>query len=423
MGVSNILIISYHSSLNRGDQALLETNIRQLRLAFGDVTIRVTTQCPDEIYFKEAKDFEPLPSAWRLIGLSERRAFGEMLRYLQAEWFALIYRMGLRRMIPADWLSLFDAYQQADLIASVSSTHFYSTGKFGWPFPVKIFMANLAHTFKKPLIIMPQSIGPLRWGWEKAMLRSTFGRARLVLLRDQVSMRLAQSIRLPAEKVRFSPDPAFAYPPGDPQVALDLLKCYGFDPQQPAVGITLIPRHGRHVDVNMMAQYFRGVAGCLKRFHAETGAQVMLFNQVTGPTRFDDDHQAASRLLEQLQGCAWMHYLDEAPTADVLKACYGHLDLFLTTRMHSGIFSLDMRVPAIFINYGTKTRGMMEFLDLQQWVIDINQVNEDALFSLLMQAWRGREAYRQVLDEKMPEVTRQVLEAAQLIRDYVDKPA
>lgn len=422
MNRTTVLLINFHSSVNNGDLATLEMNISQMRQVFESPRIRVAAQWPEENYFQNPVDFEPIASAWKLIGFSEKnQAVRQILRYLQAEYFAKSFISGSRRNIPAQWLKLFNIYNESDIVAAVTGNQMYTTGKFGWPFPIKIFMVNLAHYLRKPLIIMPQSIGPLRWDWEKKLLSKAYGKAKLVFLRDNVSLRLAKEIKLPQEKIHFAPDPAFDYPPMDSSKAKEILIRYGFDFNTPAMGMTVIPRYGRSVSQEIMTQYYLELARFLKKFHEETGIKVYLFNQVSGPTVYDDDNIGAQKLLELLKSETWLTYINERFSPGILKACYGLMDIFLATRMHSGIFSLGMGVPVMFIGYHTKAKGMMQSLGLEKWEIDLENVTFERLYQMGLQAWEERMDYRQLLAQKIPQVQADVRQIPRIIREAIGK--
>lgn len=419
MNVKSVLLVSYHSSLNNGDRALLEVNINQLRAAFDNPQITMAVAWPDEPYFHQTKKFKVIRSAWQLLNITMGSpVWLQIINFLLANIYALLFRLGMRAGIPSDWRTLFEAYQKADVIASVSSTHFYSTGRYGWPFPVKIFMVQLAHFFGKPFYVMPQSIGPLRWGWEKFMLHSAYKKARLILLRDHASMRLAENIHLPKDKVRFAPDPALAFC-GDSQAdALGLLGRYGFDPARPSIGMSLIPWQGRWVNQDIMHNYFSELAKFLKRFYQETGVQVYVYNQVTGPTPLDDDRLAAKELIEQIgAGASWLTHIDEVLSPEMLKACYGCMDLFIASRLHSGIFAIGSHVPTVFIGYMSKTRGMMEWMGLEKWVVDLNDVTEAVLWEKCSLAWQERASLRSFLAARIPSIVSDVNATGNLIRE------
>jgi polysaccharide pyruvyl transferase WcaK-like protein len=188
MKVNSVLIISYHSSLNNGDRALLEMNISHLKSAFGNPKISIAVNWPEEPYFQTAMDFTVVPSPWYAIGIRSENSFRRQLwNTFLGLYYARKYKRGHLKGIPEVWLEVFKAYESADIVASVSSTLMYSTGRYGWPFPVKTWSVELAHYFGKPFIVMPQSIGPLRWNWEKQLLCNAYQKAFLILLRDEES--------------------------------------------------------------------------------------------------------------------------------------------------------------------------------------------------------------------------------------------
>ena len=171
-----------------------------------------------------------------------------------------------------------------------------------------------------------------------------------------------------------------------------------------------------------MAQYFRSLGRFYKKMADELGAQVYLFNQVTGPTKFDDDRIAAKYLLDEIGGGAsWFTYVDEILSPAQLKACYGLMDLFIATRMHSGIFAMAQTVPVIFIGYISKTRGLMEWLGLEDWVVDLDQIDEHKLWEKAIKAWDERTHRKSRLAQLMPKALQEIGEVSEGLKsDYAD---
>ena len=423
MKVNSALITSYHSSLNCGDRALLEMNIRHLKEAFDNPKISVAVNWPEETYFQHPADFSVVRSAWHAIGIRRERSFWQQLfKTILGMQYARLYRLGLKRGIPQEWLEVFNSYEAADIIASVSSTLFYSTGRYGWPFPVKTWSVGLAHFFHKPFMVMPQSIGPLRWNWEKKLLQNSYKEAFLILLRDAESLRLAKSIGLPDGKVRFSPDPTFVYEPALPAAAMSVLSKYGYSSKDTSIGLTLIPWQGRWVDQGVMDHYYQALSGFLNEFCSQNNRKVFIFNQVTGPTTLDDDRVAASLLMEKIKGPTdrIVHVNEVLPPA-MLKACYGQMSLVVATRMHSGIFSLGMGVPVLYIGYLQKTRGLMEWLGLQTWVLELDQVNQSNLMDYADRALLENEERRSLIAQKLPKIKEEIAGTPNLIRQSYER--
>jgi colanic acid/amylovoran biosynthesis protein len=420
-----ILIINVHSSQNIGDLALLEAAFSICRAAFEEPRLLALVNWPDEPYFAQADGFQTLPSPLCLAGGSTetskwKEAWGILLGSL-AGWCSA-HGLGwlTQRIVGPAWESLFQAYRAADLVFSVPGNIFHSTGKLGWPFLTAALQVGLAHWFKKPVYVLPQSIGPLKRGWERSMLRSLYGRARRVYLRDQISLRLAQEIGLPEEVVSFAPDPAFALPGGSQPEALGLLSHYGFQDDGRNIGVTIISPMGRFLDPQKLEAYYSTLADVLEQMALELQVRIFLFNQVTGPTALEDDRLAVEKVLKMIPGgSSRIHWVNETLSPAMLKACYGQMQLFIASRLHSGIFALSMGVPTVFIGFLTKTRGVMEALGLENWVMDFSQVNSDLVLERVRSAWMEKESYAARLKEILPPIQQSISEIGKWIsQDY-----
>jgi colanic acid/amylovoran biosynthesis protein len=95
------------------------------------------------------------------------------------------------------------------------------------------------------------------------------------------------------------------------------------------------------------------------------------------------------------------------------------MDVFLGTRMHSNIFSLSQNVPLVAIQYNHKTAGIARMAGIEQWVVDINRINDQVLVNKMDRLWVEREQVRGQLSLVIPELQLKALEpAALLASDY-----
>lgn len=415
-----ILITNIHSSQNAGDLALLEGTLMQLQAAFGQPDFILSTNWPQEAYFRQLP-WPVVPSPWVCAGVRPGRPVWRQI--LAAVWgvLAALLEAGLGlRLACGPWRQLLDAYHQADLVVGVGGNQFYSTGRYGWPLPVSALSVALAHLFKKPFYCMPQSLGPLKRAWERRLLGWLYGRARRVQLRDALSLRLAAQIGLPPEIVRYTPDSAFDYPAAPAEEARAILGSFGYQPEIPALGVTILAEMGRSLAPGQIEQYYETMAAVLSRLITEHQLPVFIFIQVTGPTPLENDRLGALKVLARMGSAAAQVHLVDAPlTPAQLKACYGCMQLFLATRLHSGIFALGAGVPSLFVGYLSKTRGMLEQLGLADWCLDIAGLSAAELYPQVLRAWQQRRQNAARLAELLPAVVQASRAAGQQIaQDY-----
>jgi len=416
-----VLIINFHSTRNAGDLALLLSNRQLLQEAFGNPRIIVSANWPDEEAYAEY-GFEVVPSPWALAGVRPENPLPKQIVALIGTYIALWqhrrYQAPLESTANQPWKRLHSAYATADVVVGVSGNQFYSSGKYGWPFPATYASVSLAHAFQKPLYILPQSIGPLRRQWERRMLAKGYGRARRIYLRDSISLRLAGELGLPMENVSYAPDPAFDLAPADPMEATNLLQTWGADMTKPKLGVTVIAPMGRSFVTAEVKNYYAVLEQTLTRFLQCYTAQVVLFNQVSGPTANENDGEAAAALCSRLkaQGLEAVH-INQVVRPAQLKASYGLMQAFLASRLHSGVFALGMNVPTVFIGYLSKTRGMLQALELENNVIDLKDLKEQDLWEKLSYTWEHATQERRALEVKMPAIKVSSHAPAQGIRE------
>ncbi|HWR66795.1 MAG TPA: polysaccharide pyruvyl transferase family protein, partial [Bellilinea sp.] len=376
---TRILIVSIHSSKNAGDLALLECTIHQLQAGFDHPKITLSCNWPKEEYFINS-GYEVVQAPWDLSGLNDKTLPGQLFSFL----YDVVRSIAARVKTPPShrqltgWEGLFEAYRRADLVVGVAGNQFYSTGRFGWPFPVSLMPVYLANKFRKPFYTMPQSIGPLRRGWERSLLKKAYQHARVIHVRDEVSRVLAKDIGIPNDITCYEPDPAFNFPPVERDQAIQFLKEYGYQPDNLALGVSVLGSMGRTLPDGSISNYYQVLAAGLRRFLEHTSANVYLFSQVTGPTKIEDDRLGAATVANLLHD-----YRERVVNVDgviapaMLKACYGLMDFFIPSRLHSGIFALGMNVPCLFVGYLSKTRGVLRSIGLEDWVIDLKDFTEE----------------------------------------------
>ncbi|MHB0875607.1 MAG: polysaccharide pyruvyl transferase family protein [Anaerolineae bacterium] len=391
-GRRRILLINLHSARNVGDAVLLEAAVQQLRQAFPGC--HLTLVMNDPTYRSGDPDVAVVPSL-----IAAARPYGEgsgdrwrplplAVSVAVAAADALCVR-ALGRHWP--WpgkgrAALQRAYADADLVVSCPGNLLFTMGRIGLPFLFSAFAMAQALALRKPLYIMPQTVGPLTRGRERWLVRQLLSRARLVFVREPTSQRLLLDVGVPAAKVRLVPDLAFAYQsPPDP-VGSDVIARYGLDAPAdgPLLGVTVINRIHRHVPSEDWDRYERTMAVAVSSFLARHGGRAVFFPQVTGPSRKEDDRIGAQRVVAAMPGGSErVVIVDEILPAAALRLAYSTMDLFLATRMHSAIFAMAAGVPTLAIEYLGKTTGMMQMAGLEEWVLRLDSLDADALLARL----------------------------------------
>ncbi len=420
--MTKILVINVHSYHNAGDAALAEMVLRILRDRFPKAPIITAMDDPDSYSGPEptVKSF----MAWFKHDTQKRTGW---------RWVA-IFCIGLESLLAVAAYRLFGrpilfpvlkghqetirAYLDADLVVSCAGNFLYSSGVLGLAFVFSIYTMAYACIAGKPLYTMPQSIGPLNRWWEKVLVRWLVARMRLVFIREPVSWATLQTIRALGSHCHLVPDVAFAFPAVPNHVGASLLSEAGLQMSTyPLLGVTVIDWQGQMRAFKKQELYEEAIAEAIRYFIAHYQGKAVIFSQVCGPTFKDDDRIPARRVLDRVKdlGGDQVLLLDRDLPPGLLKSTYGLMDIFIGTRLHSNIFALGEGVPVVAIAYQYKTRGVMEMLGLERWVMDIDTVDIGTLIPFLESAFAERQKTRQQISEIMPGVIESIGRVGQMI--------
>lgn len=423
-----ILLVNFHSAHNAGDAALLECAIHQLQNSFSNPTFIVSSNYPDETFLQTLK-VNVVPSFSAIVN-RQRNALGQVISF--AIGFILSLFISKLPMLPdsdhreslSTWRRLWKAYHEADLVVGCPGNQFFSMGRFGFPFLLSAMSVLLAHAFRKPFYVMPQSIGPLKRFWERWLIKNLYGKARIIYVRDNITLDLVRKLGLPSQKIRCAPDLAFDYSFAELETDKLPNAFLSHDPQYGAIGVTIIRKMTRTLRSEDIEHYYYSMAVALKRMIQQHNVHVYFFPQVTGPTPWEDDRIAAQSVIHQMEEVQQKISLIEEPlTPRMLKLLYGYMDIFIAGRLHSGIFALSRGVPTLFIGYLTKTRGVTDSIGLSDWVLDFTNLSEHNLYSKIEELWLKRASVKEHLLKNLPTIVNHVrIVGQEIANDYKNLP-
>lgn len=414
---TNILLIGVHTWRNLGDRALSEAALKQLHANFPGCRISVAI---NDLESYAGQD-NALPSIfWWVTHSPKHQALRFIWLVFSSILASLIHRLtGLKitHLVPSPLQRTMEAYFKADLVVCAPGGYFFSYGS-GSAFIVTVFSMALALFNRKPLYFLPQSFGPLHRAREKIFARFIFNRARLVMAREPISMETLLHLGVSPERCKLLPDIAFTFQAEPVEVAQEWLLKHDIDPRvdRPLLGMTVMDWRIQDPSFSGQDNYEVALEAIIRHFASHYGGLTILFPQTSGPSTIEDDRLVTQRLAKRLSELGnSLSVIDEPLTPGLLQTVLGQLDLFIGTRMHSNIFALNSGVPVIAIGYMHKTRGIARSLGIENWVLDIDQVNNQALIGLFDDLWNQRFQVRAYLKNTILITCEQASQAGKLV--------
>jgi len=251
----------------------------------------------------------------------------------------------------------------------------------------------------RPLVLLPQTLGPFKAGWARWIGRFILRRAKRVYSRDEASLELARDLLGPrSEHLHFSHDMGFALQAVPPSRIPE----WALRKNRPLVGLNVsgLLSMGGYTGGNMFGlsgDYPELMRKIVRWFTSVEGADVVLVTHVTGD--WEGDGKACAALYEELkQECGGqLHLADPAYDHREIKYLIGKCDFFLGARMHACIAALSQGIPAVGLAYSRKFAGVFESVNVPDLVVDLRSEGTEQTLVKIQQAYAERDRYREIL--------------------------
>jgi colanic acid/amylovoran biosynthesis protein len=415
----NILVTHVYSEDNKGDAALLSVLLSDLRSKLTKPNITILTL--DALNEKNRIfDSTTVKNSFMFYAMNKLKSrplilLNSMYMMGVTVLWALIYGItGMDFPLHKGLRSVVDEYKEADLIIPVGGGYLRSQ-KSGVGSLLNV--ALLLHPFVftrilgKPTILYAQSIGPFANRFEEKLVATVLSHCvSAAIIRENTSMSLLERIGVQCPLYR-SIDSGFAFKSvGSSFNVRDRL-------QIPTNGILFGVTARKWLDPSAQEAYELAMAKTIEHIVQNLGASVVLIPQVTSEFHKDDDRLAQKRIVSHLKSAKHVYALDDKLNHHDIKKIYESLDYLIGTRFHSVIFSLTSYVPAIAIEYEHKTGGIMHDLDLEEWVIKMEDVKAKKLIEMADRLVEKKDKYRKHLKKVLPGYISRTDEPMSIVRD------
>ncbi|MGA2786459.1 MAG: polysaccharide pyruvyl transferase family protein [Verrucomicrobiota bacterium] len=270
---------------------------------------------------------------------------------------------------------------------------------------------------KRPLVLLPQTIGPFKTAVGRSIARRILQSAQRIYTRD------AESLNEVARLLGHKPNHALlAY---DMAFVLDPL----LPPSETVEQIRNLRQAGQLVGLNVSGLLYAGgytgrnqfglrvnyreMIRDLVKFFVGQGAQVLLVPHVLGkPESLESDIAACDQVFRDFSRSSGgqLHNLRMPLDHHQLKWVIGQCDFFLGSRMHACIAAISEAVPAIGLAYSRKFKGVFSTLGVEDLVVDLTNVDLDGVAALVENRFRNRHDVKARLESAVPKIRSTVLD-------------
>lgn len=335
-------------------------------------------------------------------------------------------RRGVKRLFP-----VLEQVDKIDICFAISGGDSFSD-IYGWRRLLYVVMPQiLAILSGKPLVLLPQTIGPFRGACSTLLARFVLENAIKIYSRDEAGVILTRKLLRDAKchkNVDFCYDLGFLLEPKQcPAVdtfvnALREEKCelIGLN----VSGLLMAGGYTCKNQFNLRIDYpelvFELVSKLLDR---NVQNRVILVSHVFDSPN-ESDTEACRKVLQRL-GSVYKertHFIDKELAAPEVKYLIGKCDFFIGSRMHACIGALSQSIVTASLGYSDKFIGVMQSIGLTNTVIDLRENSINEIISKVYRIYDEKESIQGDLLFKMGEIRNSVLKtiSKELINDYIN---
>lgn len=381
------LIVNGWSDMNRGDSAIVLGIIHLLQLRVPGSAIAVMSEFSD----KDPK-FEP---SYQVIKSSypDVKIVPALIPYptgkhrLSKMVDAIVTLIRCLVVWALPWLGhvlfrgtqaeAWDKLTQSDVVISKGGHIFYCSqpsmralyGFFKHAYPLL-----LGIRLRKRTALYAQSLGPFQGTVCQKIVALFFKHLSAISVREAISVHTLRNLGV-TERIHLVPDAAFLLP---------VPNLRGSKTSTERL-VVITPRQWGFSAPEVFARYIGVLARLTDWLATELGYSVLLVSHTVGPTIEEDDRLAVQHLYKAITSKERVRVIDTMglDAYEMIKL-YSSAQLLIGTRFHSVIFALLTSVPVVAISYfGPKTYGIMKSLELEQFVLDINDLDVAKLKSTI----------------------------------------
>ena len=284
-----------------------------------------------------------------------------------------------------------------------------------------VFSLFLAQILRKPVILYACSIGPFVGRYNQWIARYTLNRAHLIILREKISSKILSELGVSRPLIYVTTDVAFLLGDCDRARTHELFSKHRINRSTLNIGISIRPYNfPEHTNpAKKIEEYLNAFAHLSEYAIEKYNAAVYFMPQGIEPGY--NDISIAEQVVGRLSVRDNVHIIKKDYSPQELKTLYGFMDIFLGVRMHANIFALSSNTPTIAISYEPKTKGIMSMLGLEEYVLDIRNLDELEFKLKLDTLIDRKEQIRDHLSKILPEIFEKASESALIVSEFLER--
>lgn len=259
----------------------------------------------------------------------------------------------------------------------------------------------------RPVVKCSQAMGPFKNKINRTVAKSILPKIKVILARGKQTQLNLDDLKL--DNVKLAADYAFSLEvePSQSKLAEAILKDYGLKPanNDNLVGICpsqVVSQKCQKLNINyaqIMADFIDGVTA--------SGHQVLLFPHSAikdSNSTHNNDLPVCRDIYKRLKENQKCLFLDRELTPQQLRYIISTLSVCLVSRFHAMVSALAVATPTVVIGWSHKYAEVLDDFGQTEYAVDLSQMNQAKLQSMLTQAMANRQSISQQIKQNLAAV-------------------
>ncbi len=411
--MTKILFTNTNCSFNKGSAAQVISTCQTLRELIPDLEITLMSRIPElDSKLCENYDIKVVENRW-FPRLTEWQPLYYISTHILIDTLlAGLFKIGLNPKSINN--PIIEEYISADAIIDLSGDSF-SDGKGGFSIGIDASIL-LGLSFKKPIVIYSQSIGPFNWA-VTSFAKYCLDHVDLVIVREEITENYLKKIEIKSP-ICLTSDCAFLLDSANCDRMNEILLDEGIDAEKrPLVGVSANAMLDDRDDIyaNTMAQFIDHVI-------EKTNAHVIFVPHVIAIKEGgrSDDRIIGEKIYKLTMKKDNIDLIRGDYSPVELKGIIGLCDIFIGGRMHADIAAISTCTPTIATAWSHKYYGIMRSVGQEKYVCNYKSATLDEMKLEFDDLWENRNRIHEELKIRVEEQKRLAWHSAELVKDLLN---
>jgi colanic acid/amylovoran biosynthesis protein len=248
----------------------------------------------------------------------------------------------------------------------------------------------VAKSFRKPMILFPNSVGPFRTIVGRSLGRFSLNRFDYLLIRDPISYEIAKKMKIRSPKT-LTYDTALLFSAERREARGDFAR--------PVIGIS--PGvYKSSISSKELDNYIVAHSRALDRGIEQYGFSVVFLpHYISG---FSLDDLEICKLIRKKMANQKMTRIVETESVDEFKNLLDQMDMVISSKMHPAVLAASGYVPIICIAYDHKQTSFFRRLHMEDCLVELRSLSYHTLYDRIEDVWRNKERISRLLRHTIP---------------------